>query len=88
MGEKLNRLLEEYGRIGLVIFFVLFALTYLGFLTAIKLGFHTKSSGGNVGAFFAAWLATKLTMPLRLLATAGLTPIVSAAYRRVRPNAQ
>jgi hypothetical protein len=41
-----------------------------------------------VGSFTAAYIATKLTQPLRIAATLALTPLVARAYERLRPSAR
>jgi hypothetical protein len=83
MGEKLKKLLAEYGTVALVVYLVLFAATLVGFWSAIQLGWRPSSAGGNVGALAAAYLATKVTQPLRIAATLFLTPFVAAGYERV-----
>ena len=85
MKERLQEQLAEYGGIALTIFLLIFALTYLGFFAAIKAGAKVgDSAAGNTGTFVAAWLATKLTMPLRVAATLVLTPLAAAIMSRLR----
>ena len=36
------------------------------------------------GTYFAAWLATKFTLPIRIAATLVLTPIVAAVIHKVQ----
>ena len=84
--ERLEDLIAEYGAVAFVIFLSIFLLTYAGFFIAIKAGIDvdTSSAGRNAGTLFAAWFATKLTMPLRVLATLVLTPIVGSFVHRKR----
>jgi hypothetical protein len=56
---------------------VLFVLVLLGFVGAIHLGVRAESTAGKAGLWGAAWLATKVTQPLRILATVALTPLVA-----------
>jgi cytochrome b561 len=80
--ERLKHLLAEFGRLGLIIYFILFALVLMGFVLAIQMGFKTESTAGKAGIWGAAWLATKVTQPLRILATLALTPIVAHVLKR------
>jgi hypothetical protein len=77
MKEKLTALLAEYGKIALYLYFGIFALVLAGFAIAISAGVEVESTAGSAGILGAAWLATKLTQPLRILATLALTPIVA-----------
>ena len=78
--ERLKDLLAEYGRIALITYLVLFALVFIGFLIAISAGFETDS--GSAGSLGAAWLATKVTQPIRIGAALLLTPLVAKLVRR------
>ncbi len=80
--SRLKALLEEYGSIALVIYVALFALVFAGFAVAIGAGVHVQSAAGGAGLLGAAWVATKLTQPLRILATLALAPIVARLRRR------
>lgn len=83
--ERLQEHLAEYGKLALIIFFSIFVLTYLSFYIAIKTGIDLgDSAAGSSGTFFAAWVATKLTMPFRIGGTLLLTPIVAAIIHKVR----
>jgi hypothetical protein len=76
LSERLTHLLAEYGKLAVVIYFVIFAVVFTGFLVAIASGVQVESAAGGAGLAGAAWLATKVTQPLRILATLALTPIV------------
>jgi hypothetical protein len=80
--SRLKALLEEYGTMALVIYFAIFALVLAGFAIAIAAGVQVKSAAGGAGVLGAAWVATKLTQPLRILATLALVPIVARIKRR------
>ncbi len=85
--QRLEEHVAEYGMIALIIYLSISALTILGFYIAITAGFRSgDSDSGTVGTLVAAWLAAKLTMPLRLGATLVLTPIVAALYHKFRPH--
>ena len=87
MRKTFKQILAEYGPIALVVYLLLFALVLAGFWMAIRLGWRTDSVAGGVGAFTAAYLATKLTQPLRIAATLLITPLVARVYERMRPGA-
>jgi hypothetical protein len=79
--------LQEYGSIGIVTYFVVFGLTIVGFFIAISAGYEVEGVVGQSSTWFAAWLATKVTQPLRIAVVLALTPIVAAAWHKIRPKA-
>jgi hypothetical protein len=79
MRRRLEKLLAEYGEIALIIYFVLFGIVLFAFGAAITVGWEVESAKGGVGTLGAAYVATKLTQPLRIGATVVLTPIVARA---------
>ena len=79
--QRLKVLLAEYGRLALYTYLVLFVLVLLGFAGGIHLGVCTESTAGKAGLWGAAWLATKVTQPLRILATVALTPLVAQVLK-------
>ena len=83
--ERLQDLVAEYGKIAFIIFFSIFALTLLGFYIAIKAGMDVgDSTAGSSGTLFAAWVATKITLPLRIGGTFVLTPIAAALIHKIK----
>ena len=80
--DRLQDHITEYGRLALIIFFSLGIMTLVGFYLAIKAGIDVGSNSGSAGALVAAWVATKLTMPIRIGATLVLTPILARLLRR------
>ena len=85
--ERLKALLAEYSGIALGTYLVLFAIVLTGFALAISAGVEVESAGGNAGLLAAAWVATKLTQPLRIAATVVLTPLVARVLRRQKVKA-
>jgi hypothetical protein len=81
---RLQALLAEYGPAALWIYFGIFALVLGGFAIAIALGAEVESAEGAAGTLGAAYVATKVTQPLRIAATLVLTPLVVGLVRRVR----
>lgn len=86
--EKLKALLAEYGRIALWTYIAIWLLVLAGFAVAISSGFEPSTTTGDAGVLFSAWAATKLTQPLRIAATLGLTPLVATVVRRIRGKSQ
>jgi hypothetical protein len=84
--ERLQKLLVEYGSLGLWVYFVIFALVLVSFATLIKLGVDVDGAGaaGTAGTWGAAWVATKLTQPLRIVATLVVTPVVMGVARKLK----
>lgn len=82
MNDKLKRMFADYGAVAIGTYLGIFALALAGFAGAIGLGVQVESAAGGAGTFAAAYVATKLTQPLRILATALLTPLVARLLRR------
>ena len=82
--EKLKSLLEEYGRLALWTYLVIWLAVLASFAVAIAAGFRAESGQAGLGVIGAAWVATKLTQPLRIAATLALTPLVAAALKKWR----
>ena len=85
LAQRLKTLFVEYGQLALVTYLVIFALVLVGFGVAIKMGAGVESAAGWAGTMGGAYAATKLTQPLRILATLVLTPVVARVVRRVPP---
>lgn len=83
MRQTAKQLLAEYGAVALVVYFVIFFAMLFGFWAGIRFGWKPQSASGSVGAFTAAYIATKLTQPLRIAATLALTPLIAKAYERI-----
>ena len=79
--QRLKNLLAEHGRLALYIYLAIFVVVLAGFALAIQMGVHVESAAGKAGIWGAAWLATKVTQPLRILATVALTPLVAQLLR-------
>jgi hypothetical protein len=84
--ERLETLVAEYGKFVIPLYFGLFFLTWTGFAFAIQNGFQVESTGAGVGTWAAAYVATKLTQPLRIGATFLLTPIVARLFGKRKPE--
>ena len=82
MKEKLQKLMAEYGRIALVIYLGTFVVTMTGFSLAIMQGFEVDGASSTAGTLGAAWVATKLTQPIRIAVTLALTPLIGSFIKR------
>ena len=83
MRINFKQLLAEYGRVAIAVYLVIFVATLLGSWMAIRMGWRADGAAGNAGTLAAAYLATKLTQPLRIAATVVLTPLVAKAHERI-----
>ena len=83
---RLQALFADYGRFALWTFLALSVLAIVGFSIAIGIGVGPSSATGVLGVIGAGWVAAKATLPLRILATLALTPLVAALWRRLRPR--
>lgn len=88
MRRTLKQIATEYGGVAVAVYLTIFTVVLLGFWAAIHFGWKPQSAGGNVGSFTAAYIATKLTQPLRIAATLALTPLVAKGWERIRPSAK
>jgi hypothetical protein len=85
---KLKLLLEEFGRVAIWVYLVIWLTVLAGFAIAISAGFNVKGGPAGMGVLGAAWIATKLTQPLRIAGTLLLTPAVSALLGKWRGRAK
>lgn len=97
---RIEKLISEYGRVALITYFTIFAAVLTGFALAIQLGYSTavtEATGdstttasvvGTAGTWGAAWVATKVTQPLRILATIALTPLIARVLPRLRSRSK
>ncbi len=77
--------MAEYGKLALYTYLTLSLLAIAGFSIAIGVGVAPSSATGVIGTIGAGWLAAKATMPIRILATLALTPLVAVLWRKWRP---
>ena len=82
MKEKLQELMAKYGRIAIVVYLSTFVVTMVGFSLAIMQGFEVEGASSTAGTLGAAWIATKLTQPIRIGVTLALTPVIGAVLNR------
>jgi hypothetical protein len=88
--DRMKLLAEEYGPVAMGTYLVISLIIVASFAVAIHFGIKiegsTEASGGlGVAATIgAAWVAAKITVPLRILATLVLTPLIARLLKRVR----
>lgn len=80
--DRWQALLVEYGNLAVGVYLALFVATLLGFWLAIGAGVEVGGTTAELGRVGAAYAATKLSQPLRIAATAVLTPLLAAWRRR------
>lgn len=88
--QRFEALVAEYGKFVLPLYFGIFFLTWTGFAFAIQSGFEVEGAAAGAGTWGAAYLATKLTQPVRIGATLVLTPLVARLFghRKKAPPAE
>jgi hypothetical protein len=82
--QRLTAQFNEYGRVAIITYFTLSILTIIGFSIAIGLGVEPSSATGTFGVILAGWALAKATLPIRILITLGLTPVVALVVSRRR----
>jgi hypothetical protein len=87
MRKTAKSIFAEYGATAVVVYFAIFFLVLFGFWGAFRLGWRPSSAAGTAGVWTAAYIATKLTQPVRIIATLAVTPFVAKFYERVTPRA-
>ena len=85
--DRFKTLIVEYGLIALIVHYVIFAVVIIGFWAAIRAGYQTESAAGGAGTWAAAYIAAKVTQPLRIIATLAVTPLIAKLYERVSGRA-
>ncbi len=80
--ERLKAHFADYGKIAIYTYLALSLSAIIGFSIAIGAGVGPSSAGGFLGVIGAGWLAAKATMPLRILATLGITPLIATLLNR------
>lgn len=82
--ERVRRFLAEYGVVGVVVYLVIHAATFVGAWAAIRAGWHPRGTAGRAGAVMAAYLVTSVTKVPRLVLAMAATPFVARRWDRLR----
>ncbi|MEC7986787.1 MAG: DUF1279 domain-containing protein [Myxococcota bacterium] len=86
MKNKVQELMALYGKLALIIYIVIFLVVLSVFYIAIEVGVDLESWSyfqgrlGQAGTLVVAWVATKITQPIRIAMTVALTPIVARFF--------
>lgn len=80
--EKFDRIKNEYGRVALGTYLALWAAVLVAYAVAIKLGIDVDGVSSKGGILFGAWVAAKVSQPVRIVLTVVLTPFVASVLRR------
>lgn len=80
--QRLEAMIEQYGRIAIAVYLVLSITAIVGFSIAIGVGLEPSSATGVLGVIGAGWAAAKLTMPIRILITLAVTPGIAVLVNR------
>ncbi|CAN5712084.1 hypothetical protein BH11MYX2_BH11MYX2_00490 [soil metagenome] len=81
---RLKKLIADYGNVAVVTYLLFSLIAVAIFSVIIGLGFGATSSSGIFGTIVAGWIAAKVTVPLRILATLAVTPIIGTWLKRRR----
>ena len=82
--ERLKKQFTEYPRIAIITYLTLSIISIAGFSIAIGMGAQPSTATGTLGVIGAGWVAAKALMPLRILATLALTPMIAAVVSRFK----
>lgn len=80
--ERLKALFADCAVLAIIVYFSIFFACIGVFAALLHLGFDVKGAGGNAGVLAGAWAATKLTQPIRIMATLAITPPLERVLRR------
>ena len=83
MKKKIQDLIALYGKLALITYFVIFLLVFFSFYFAIQAGVDLESWSlfegklEQAGTAVVAYVATKITQPIRIAVTVALTPLIA-----------
>ena len=80
--ERLKATFVEYPKVAIITYLACSAVAVAAFSIAIGIGAEPSTATGVIGVIGAGWLAAKITVPLRILATLALTPPIAALVTR------
>ena len=82
--ERLKTTFKDYPQVAVFTYLGLSAVAIAAFSIAIGIGAEPSTATGVLGVIGAGWLAAKVTVPLRILATLALTPPIAAVHHRFK----
>ena len=82
--DRLKAIFKDYPQVAVFTYLGLSAIAIAGFSIAIGIGAEPSTATGVLGVIGAGWLAAKVTVPLRILATLALTPPIAALLKKLK----
>ena len=86
--SKIQDLIEEYGKVALVIYLLLWGAVVAVTMGAILLGLTGEKVEGLWAMLVASWVMAKITQIPRIAATVALTPLVATWLKGRRRTAE
>ncbi len=80
--ERFEQIKKEYGKIAIVTYLVLWAAVLVAYVVAIKTGVQIEGVSSTGGILVGAWVAAKVSQPVRIMLTIVLTPVIASLFRR------
>ena len=93
MKNKMTEIFSKFGRMGVIVYFSLFFLTFFGFYCAIHYGVDIKSwkyfdNLAVVGSVGLAYAATKITQPLRIGLTLAIVSVMAIKEEQTKEDTE
>ena len=82
--DRLKAIMKDYPQVAVFTYLGCSLIAITGFAIAIGIGAEPSTATGVLGVIGAAWLAAKITVPLRILATLALTPLIAAQLAKLK----
>ena len=86
MKAKWKEMMVEYGRLAIIVYLTIFALTFASFFVLIQFGFRDSvleyfqdwlgDDAAPAGTLAMAYIVTKVLQPIRIAVTVAVVPIV------------
>jgi hypothetical protein len=77
-----EQLKKDYGRVAIGTYLTLWVLVLAGYVVAIKMGIDVEGATGAGGVLLGAWVAAKVSQPVRIVLTLVLTPFIAGLLKR------
>jgi len=80
--DRFEQIKKEYGKVAFVTYMVLWASVLIAYAVAIKSGVEMEGVSSTGGILVGAWIAAKVSQPIRIVLTIILTPVIASLFRR------
>ena len=80
--DRFEQIKKEYGKVAFVTYMVLWASVLVAYAVAIKNGVEMEGVSSTGGILVGAWVAAKVSQPIRIVLTIILTPVIASFFRR------